>query len=495
MTVSLSEIGYQAPFLALATGGILLFVLEAFTQKASSRRWLMWLALATVGVAGGGCLMVLRHLGDHTGYGLMHDMLIADRYSAVVTLLFLVGAALTLLMSADYLREHDTEYGEYYGLVLLATAGMAMLVMAGDFVTVFLGIETMSLAVYVLTGSFRRSRRSSEAAMKYFLTGAFATGFLLYGIALVYGMSGTTNLAEIGAKGQALAGKPLFLIGEMLLLVAFGFKIAVVPFHMWAPDAYEGAPTPVTAFMAAGVKAAGITALLRVFLTAFGGNLLPFGRTGWASILGVLAALTMTLGNLAALRQENLKRMLAYSSISHAGYLLIGVVAAGIGQSKLALPAVLFYLAAYTFTTVGAFGVLAWLGRRGDERALLDDWSGLATRHPGAALAMTIFLLSLGGMPPTAGFFGKFYVFRAAMQAWDDQLVWLVVVAVSNSVISAYYYLRPVVAMYFREPTRPMQPLATGPITFVLVASSLLVLEMGLLPSPWLDFMSRAAMR
>jgi NADH-quinone oxidoreductase subunit N len=362
-------------------------------------------------------------------------------------------------------------------------------------VTVFLGIETMSLGAYVMTGAFRRAKRPAEAAMKYFLTGAFATAILIYAIALVYGIAGTTNLAAIRAATAAHT-EPLFLIGELMLIVAFGFKIAAVPFHMWAPDAYEGAPTPITGYMAAGIKAAGIAGILRVFVSGFGGDVLPYGQLGWASVFAALAVITMTWGNVAALRQDNIKRLLAYSSIGHAGYLLIGVVAAGVAGDAgpdVARPALLYYLLAYTFTTLGAFGVVAFVGRRGDERQNVDDWAGLAARHPGAALAMTIFLLSLGGIPPTAGFFGKFYVFRAAMEP-DGQLLWLVVAAVINSVVSIYYYLRVVMAMYFREPTRDAVRAPSGAVSVALIACAVLVLVLGVLPASWLDLASASAL-
>jgi NADH-quinone oxidoreductase subunit N len=363
---------------------------------------------------------------------------------------------------------------------------------------VFLGIETMSLGVYVLTGSFRKNRRSTEAAMKYFLTGAFASGFLLYGIALVYGATGTTKLAGIAAVIDKVDTNMMFLIGMFMLIVAFGFKIAAVPFHMWAPDAYEGAPSPITGFMSAGVKAAGVAALLRLFTSAFGGDVLPFGRMGWAGLWAILAAATMTLGNLVALRQDNVKRLLAYSSISHAGYLLIGVVTAGLASGTpleaTAVSSTIYYLLAYTFTSIGAFGVVAWLGRRGDERLHIDDWSGLASRHPAAAFAMTIFMLSLGGMPPLAGFFGKFYVFRAAMDVEGGALNWLVILAAINSVVSIYYYLKVVMAMYFREPTREANPLRSTAVGAALLLSALLVVEMGVMPNWWLGLASKSVL-
>jgi NADH-quinone oxidoreductase subunit N len=307
---------------------------------------------------------------------------------------------------------------------------------------------------------------------------------LLYGIALVYGTTGTTSLAGIAAKAGGVAADPIFIIGLLLLLCGLGYKIAAVPFHMWTPDAYEGAPTPVTAFMAAGVKAAAFAALLRVLTTAFNVETAKVGTAGWVTILQVLAVLTMTLGNIAAIRQENVKRLLAYSAISHAGYILVGVVAVGV-VGKEAEPAILYYLLAYTFSTVGAFGVVAWIGSRNDERLMLDDWAGLASRHPAAALAMTIFLLSLGGIPPTAGFFAKFYVLRAATM--DPQLIPLVVIAVLNSVVAIFYYLKVVMAMYFRELAREPHPQRSAATVVALLIAALLVLQMGLMPGLYLS--------
>ena len=265
-----------------------------------------------------------------------------------------------------------------------------------------------------------------------------------------------------------------------MVLVAFGFKVAAVPFHMWAADAYEGAPTPVTGFMAAGVKAAGFLTLYRLVSAAFGAKDLTFGAAGWGSVLAGLAVLTMTVGNLVALRQDNIKRLLAYSSIAHAGYLLVGVVAGSYVGPEARGP-LYFYLLSYTFTTLGAFGVITWIGKRGDERLQLDDWSGLAWRHPAAALGMTIFMLSLAGFPPTAGFFGKFYVFRAALA--KPGLMPLVLIAVLNSVVSAYYYLRVVTTMYFRDVERPPQPIRSAGIVAALVISAIATLALGLLPS------------
>jgi NADH-quinone oxidoreductase subunit N len=378
--------------------------------------------------------------------------------------------------------------GEYYGLMVLATSGMAMIAMAGDLVTIFIGIETMSLAVYVMTAA-RRTKIGAEGAMKYFLMGAFASGFLVYGMALLYGATGTTNLHMIRGVLASGSSSALTVAAVFMLVVAFGFKVAAVPFHMWTPDAYQGAPTPVTGFMAGAVKAAAFAGIIRVFIGGLGGDIVPLGGMGWAHIFAVLAAITMTVGNIAALRQENIKRMLAYSSIAHAGVLLVGVVAAGLDSQGDGLRGILFYLLSYSVTTVGAFAVVVWIGNRDQERTLVSDWHGLASQHPAAAMAMTLFMLSFAGIPPTAGFFGKFFVFKSALMVGDSQLLWLVVIGVLNSVISIFYYLRVVMAMYFRDATGEFKPTSTGAITFVMVATGILVLQMGMMPSRWLGYM------
>jgi NADH-quinone oxidoreductase subunit N len=478
---------FMAPMLVLAVAGMILVLAEAFS-RGRGRDFLMKLTVVGSVAAAVTAIYVFKAIGEHGEQTMMSGMLVADRFSMFFAVLFSAGAGLTAMFTHAHMKEHDWEVGEFYGVLLLATAGMVLLAMSADLVSVFIGIETMSIAVYVLAGLRRRSRRSSEAAMKYFLMGAFATAFLLYGIALVYGAAGSTNLAEIRSYVAENTSDPLIVIGVFILIVAFGFKVAAAPFHMWAPDVYEGAPTPVTGFMAALVKAAAFAGLLRVFGDAFGGDVLPFGRMGWAGILAVLAAVTMTIGNIAALRQENVKRMLAYSSIAHAGYIMVGVVALGLGAGGEARDAVLYYLAAYTVTTIGAFAVVAWIGSRDHERVLVDDWAGLGQQYPAAALAMTVFLLSLGGIPPTNGFFGKFVIFKSAMQAYDSQLLWLVVVGVINSMISIYYYLRIVTAMYFRDPLGDFKPIRSGAHVFVITVCALLVLQMGMMPGRWLAF-------
>jgi NADH-quinone oxidoreductase subunit N len=477
MTFDLSQIGAIVPLLIISGMACIILLAETFAQ-ARSRDGLMWLAAAS-------CLAGLIAVGFQwddaaTAQSTLQEMWIVDRMSLFLDATFLITALITLLLSSSYLREHDFEFGEFYALVLFATGGMMMVVHAVHLLTLLIGIETMSLAAYVLTGCWRRSARSSEGALKYFLLGAFATGFLVYGSALIYGTTGgSMTYAAIAGKAAEAANNPLFLIGFYFLLIAMVFKVSAVPFHMWAPDAYEGAPTPATGLMAAGVKAAALGGLVRLLGGPFATPGLALGSAGWVNIMGVLAVLTMTLGNLAALRQENIKRMLAYSSIAHAGYILIGVCALGLGLQG-AQSSILFYLVAYTFTTLGTFGVVAWVGRRGDERLFIDDWSGLGAARPGLALAMTLFLLSLGGVPPTGGFFGKFYLFRTAME--DPRLYWLVIAGVLNSVVSIYYYLRVVVAMYFRDPLRAHEPFASASMRLALVITSIAVLLLGVVP-------------
>ena len=495
MSFELADLGYLVPYLVLAVSGMLLVLAEAF-YRSKDRSALMSLTVAGCVVSAIASVVLYRQIGDSGPPRLLlSDMLVADRTGYVLSALFAVTTALAALGSPAHQREHEWQIGEYYGVMLLSASGMVMLAHAANLVTVFLGIETMSLGVYVMCGMRRRSRRGNEAAMKYFLIGAFATGFLMYGIALIYGAAGTTKIIwvepgtdKIHVLATALSSSKnasLVWAGGLLLIVAFGFKVAAVPFHMWAPDAYEGAPTPVTGFMAAAVKAAAIAAMIRVFGTALGGDVVPVGPRGWASPMAIVAALTITIGNVSAVRQDNIKRMLAYSSISHAGVLLVGICALGLG-SRTATTSLVYYLIAYSFTTMGAFAIVAYVGARGRERLLVDDWAGLGAQHPAVALGMTVLLLSFGGIPPTGGFFGKFYVFKAAMEVSGGQLLWLVVVGVINSAISIYYYLRIVTAMYFRDANQPFAPTRSAGLLFVIVLCPLLVLELGIMPGWWL---------
>jgi NADH-quinone oxidoreductase subunit N len=424
----------------------------------------------------------------------LQDMLVADGYALFLNLVILAAAALAILFSVDYAERTGLAQGEYYTLLLVSTAGMMLMAAAINLVTLFLALEILSLALYILVGLNRAELRSAEAALKYFLLGAFASGFLLYGMALVYGQAGTTALAGVRDYVAALSTPvpTLLTVALGLMIVGLGFKVALVPFHMWTPDAYHGAPTSVTAFMSAGAKAAGFAALGRVVLYAFGDATAQPALYGqWVWVLAVLAALTMTVGNLAALRQTNLKRMLAYSSIAHAGYLLVGL-AAGTSAGTSAL---LFYLFAYTFMTIGAFAVLIAVGRSGNAPGggeTLDDLAGLAARKPGLAAVMALCMLSLAGVPPLAGFLAKLYIFGAAVQA---DLTWLAVLGVVNSVVSAYYYLRVVVTMYMHEP-RPAEA-AAAPVCPALAVgvglAALAIVVLGLWPSPLLELARLAA--
>jgi len=397
-------------------------------------------------------------------------------YTAYFELLVLFAAAMTALMSVEYAADQELAGAEYYALVMFAALGMMLMVAADDLIVIFLGLETMSIAVYALAGFMRRDARSNEAALKYFLLGAFSTGFLLYGIALIYGATGSIKLEPIeAALTRPATDNALLLAGLGLLLIGFGFKVAAVPFHMWTPDAYEGAPTPVTAFMAVGVKLAAFASFMRVFMVHLG----PLGPQ-WTIVLWVMAALTMTVGNLAALVQTNIKRMLAYSSIAHAGYILVGMTAVG---SPRAGGAIIYYLLGYAFTNLGAFAVVVALERRGAIRDNIADYRGLATRHPLLAAAMALFMLSLTGVPPLAGFFGKFYIFSAAL---DAHLVWLTIIAVINSVVSAYYYLSVLITMYAQEGGVEPVALRTRPaLIAALVIAAAGTVVVGLFPQPF----------
>jgi NADH-quinone oxidoreductase subunit N len=483
ITFVLGDLVYLIPYLILAVAGLLVVTAEAF-YKGEDRAALSGITVVGCIASMIASVVLYRQLGSDESHVVLSGMLVADRMSYVLSALFAAVTAATALISAAHQREHGWQNGEYYGVMLLAASGMTMLANAANLCTVFLGIETMSIGVYVMTGLRRRSRRGNEAAMKYFLMGAFATGFLLYGMALIYGASGTASLLRMQSALASTTNPGLVVAGGFLLVIAFGFKVAAVPFHMWAPDAYEGAPSPVTAFMAAAVKAAAVAAMLRVFGTALGGDVLPFGALGWASPMMVIAAITITVGNIAAVRQENIKRMLAYSSISHGGILLVGIAALGLGSPS-ADSSIVYYLIAYCTTTLGAFAVVIYVGGVNRERLLVDDWAGLAGRHPGAALAMTICLLSLGGMPPTGGFFAKFFLFKSAMEVYDGQLAWLVIIGVVNSAISIYYYLRIVTSMYFREANEPFAPTRSAGLVFVMALCAVLILELGLMPGFW----------
>ncbi len=401
-----------------------------------------------------------------------NDSYIVDHLSLFFICIFTISSALAILLSVEYNEREGIRAGEYYALILFCTVGMILLASSTDMIMIFLGIEIVSICLYVLAGIRRDNLRSNEAALKYFLLGAFATGFLLYGMTMVYGSTGHTNLFKIAevVQNPSAQSNPLLLMGLVLLIIGFGFKIASVPFHMWAPDVYQGAPTPITAFMAVGPKAAAFAAFFRVFAETF-----PEMAPSWEILLSTIAVLSMFFGNLGAIMQTNIKRMLAFSSISHAGYILIAVIA----KNSLGASSLLFYMLAYAFTTFGIFGIIILLGRKGEENLEIENYSGLAFRHPILALSMTVFLLSLGGLPPFAGFIAKFYIFSAAIQ---EGLVTLVIIAVLNSAISFYYYLKVVVFMYMKEPEAEFKISLTPLTLFVVFIGVTVTISLGIFP-------------
>ncbi len=474
MNIFIPAVNWSAigPELILSLTAMGLLILNVLARKGAQRA-IPYLSLAGIVLA----LLFSFTLWGKSAYA-FNRMVVLDHYSLFFKMIFLITAGLTVLMSIRFLQEEEFEYGEYYILVLFAAVGMMFMASAADLIIIFLGLEIFSLAVYVLAGFFRTQPKSNESSLKYFLLGAFSSGFLLYGIALIYGATGTTNLKGIYEflSKIHLFTDPLLLIGMGLLIVGFGFKVASVPFHMWTPDVYEGAPTSITAFMSVGPKAAGFAAFLRVFLYA-----LSSMQTKWVWILWVLAVLTMTLGNVVAIAQKNIKRMLAYSSIAHAGYILVAMVAA----SELGTASVLYYILAYAFMNLGAFGVVILYGRKGEENINIGDYSGMASKYPLLAAAMAIFMFSLAGIPPTAGFVGKFYIFSAAVKAG---YIGLAIIGVLNSALSVYFYLRVTVMMYMRNPEKEFARLDLSPaMVIALIIAVWGTLQMGITPSQYLN--------
>ncbi|GJL78014.1 MAG: NADH-quinone oxidoreductase subunit N [Nitrospinaceae bacterium] len=456
-----------APVLVLTVFAIGVLVLDLFAGKSK-------ILLAFVSLVG----LLMTAISAFAKLNLpahsFNDSYIVDHLSIFFILIFTISSALSILISIDFNNREGIKAGEYYALILFCTVGMILLASSTDLIMVFLGIEIVSICLYVLAGIRRNDIKSNEASLKYFLLGAFATGFLLYGMALMYGATGTTNMLKIAAliKSGSVNSEPLMVMGVVFLVIGFGFKVASVPFHMWAPDVYEGAPSPVTAFMAVGPKAAAFAAFFRIFAEA-----LPDVSSAWETLLYVIAVLTMFIGNLGAIMQTNIKRLLAYSSVSHVGYILIAIMV----KNSLGSASLLFYMLAYTFMIFGAFGIVIILGKKGNENLEIEGYSGLGFKHPMLALSMTIFLLSLGGLPPFAGFVAKFYIFSAAI---SEGYIYLVVIAVLNSAISFYYYLKVVVFMYMKDPVGEFK-ISASPITLFVVAVAVIgTLELGIFPDP-----------
>ena len=483
---SAQDFYYLLPELVLTGGALLLLIVDVFTPR-ERHGLLVWLSVAVLAATGAA-------LAPTAGVNLTvaKGLVAVDTFAFFFKVVFLLSAAITLLMSARYLEIEGARAGEYCFLVLCATLGMMFMAGGVDLITIFIGLETMAVSFYVLTGFIKSNRRSNEAAVKYFLLGAFSLGLLLYGMSLLYGLTGTTNLREIATAIAASPRGLMLPLAVIMLAAGIGFKIAAVPFHMWAPDVYEGAPTPITGFLSVGSKAASFAMLLRIFIEGlpgfrFEGLSVIFGQAvGWTTVFYVLSVVSMTVGNLTAITQSNLKRLLAYSSIAHAGYILIGVVA---GSAR-GVSAALIYLFIYAFMQLGAFAIVTLLRRRdviGDE---LKDLSGLYFRSPLAALAMLVFMLSLGGIPPTAGFMGKFWLFSAAI---ESGYVWLAVIGVLNSAISLYYYVRVIVFMWIKEETMG-SPIVMAPALGLVVAVALAgTIIFGIYPAPLFDFAEASA--
>lgn len=517
-----------APFIVVTVFGAIVLMLDAFQRESESRSYLSWVTALGFAATGLTAIGLMRVDPAVT----FHGMNYLDGFSQIMTLLFVFAGAATALVSPGYLGAARADRGEYYALLLLSVGGMIMMVSAADFVVFFMALEIMSIAIYALAAFVRRSPTSAEAGAKYFILGAFASGLLLYGIALVYGATGSTGYQAIAdalssspsaggiaatlqdaiaaaAVGDdsglrsATGGRSLATVGLVFILAAFGFKIAAVPFHMWAPDVYTGSPTPTVGFMASAVKAAGIAALFRVLSVAFFDFELRAGETGWITVLFVLAILSMVVGNLTAIVQDNVKRMLAYSSIAHAGYLLVGVVAIGFADGNIQLgSSLVFYLFSYTFATVGAFGALAWLNRNGHSADTYDDLKGLGYRYPWIGLVLSLFMLSSAGIPPAAGFMGKFMVFRSALTAATEPanaglagntlLIAAVVVGVLTSLAGVYYYLRVIVYLYMHKQEKAVAQNYFPGARLAIVVCALLTLFFGVAPNKLSEVSTRA---
>ena len=485
-----------APEVIMCAAAVLVMLVDAFVRP--TQRWITG-SISLIGLAVAAAATIYLWINGTATSDAFNSMIVLDELRLSFTLVFLLVSALTLLISTVWVESEQLPAGEFHSLLLFATVGMMLMASGNDLVIIFLGLEILSIATYVMAGFRRTDVRSNESSLKYFILGSFSSAFLLYGIALVYGatsiaepgtggiVAGTTNIAEIASRVNQAQYPALLFAGAAMMLVGFGFKIATAPFHIWTPDVYEGAPTPVTAFMAAGPKAAGFASFIRVFVfglpfvvSASGGGL----HQAWVTTLVVMAILTMTVGNVVAIVQNNVKRLLAYSSIAHAGYALVGFVAAGAATDPLqrnrAITAVVFYLLTYAVMNIGAFAVVQLIARSGDRRTAVEDYRGIGFESPVLAFSLSLFMLSLLGMPLTAGFIGKIMVFGVAI---DQQFYGLVIVGVLNTAVSAYYYLRLIIVMFFGERTMAwIAPKIPASVALALVITVLGVLYLGIFP-------------
>lgn len=488
LSLSAEQMNALMPYF-LVFGGALLTLLLGVVRSFPTR-WVVFLAAVVTAVAG---IWATVGLFSSPSQALFDGMLLADYYSGFFYVIFLGSAAFTLFASFGYLDRESMQHPEYYVLVLFSTVGMMLMAAAADLIVIFIALELMSLCVYVLVGFRRHDRKSNEAAMKYFILGGAASALLLYGVALIYGATQTVNIREVLTVIQSnpVVMTPIFTLGVWLVVVGFLFKVAAVPFHMWMPDVYEGAPTPITGFMTTGLKAAAFAAFVRVLIfLGYGNGLSEAIQSHLHDILWVFAVLTMLVGNVIALTQSNLKRMLAYSSIAHSGYLLVGMLA-GPGSEQGYAP-VLMYLLAYAIMNLGAFVILTMMAGPQDRGLNLHNLSGMARRNPWLSFSLAVFMLSLAGIPPTAGFVAKYYLFYSAVQAGE---ILLVVLSVLCSLIGVYYYLRVLVYMYMREPAgEPIQLNQSGSIWAAVAVAVMVVMtvQLGIIPSAMVEAAKRA---
>ncbi len=444
------------PELIVAFAGIAAMLYDSFFPKDRTTTGV----ISLVGLVLSGVLLAMMWSTPQPA-GSWSGMIAHDNLRLGFSFVFLLVTAMTILVSTVWVERENVPVGEYHALLMFATFGMMLMASGNDLVVIFLGLETLSIATYVMCGLRRGDLKSNESAMKYFILGSFASAFLLYGMALVYGATGSTNIPEIAARVSNANFPALLLVGGAMMVIGFGFKVATAPFHIWTPDVYEGAPTPVTGFMAAGPKAAAFASFIRVFVLGFplvaGVQASGYLHDSWMTALTVMAILSMTVGNVVAIMQTNVKRMLAYSSIAHAGYAMVGFIGAGAAKSTIArdeaIASVAFYMLTYAVTNLGAFAVVTLLGQKNDRRTDFEDYNGIGFKSPVLSFTLSLFMLSLLGLPLTAGFMGKVMVFRPALEAGSTMLTLLVVVAVVNTAVSAYYYLRLIVVMFFRERT------------------------------------------
>ncbi|MGI8467869.1 MAG: NADH-quinone oxidoreductase subunit N [Pyrinomonadaceae bacterium] len=479
------------PEIIVAVAGIIVMIYDSFAP--TQRKVTGVISLAGLVIAA----VALFWLGTSGAPAATWSGMIAlDGLRFSFSFVFLLVTALTILISTVWVERENVPVGEYHAMLMFATVGMLLMSSGNDLVILFLGLETLSIATYVMAGLRKTDLRSNESSMKYFILGSFASAFLLYGMALVYGATGTTNIAEIAARIANPNFPALLLVGGAMLIIGFGFKAAAVPFHVWTPDVYEGAPTPVMAFMSAGPKAAAFASFVRVFVLGFpliaGAQAAGYLHDSWITALTVMAMLTMTIGNIAAIVQNNVKRMLAYSSIAHAGYAMVGFIGAGMAltadKRDEAIASVAFYMLTYAVTNLGALAIVTLLGQKNDRRTEFEDYNGIGFRSPVLAFALSLFMLSLLGLPLTAGFMGKVMVFRPALEAGNSLLTLLVVVAVVNTAISAYYYLRLIVVMFFRERVSEwIAPKIPAALAAVLVITVVGVFYLGIFSEGILD--------